>query len=114
MKLDPDRLLDRRRLKRGVAVWRALAIVAVIALIVVALGRFALDGPVGGNYIARLWVTGLIVDEPARAELLAEIADDSDIKALIVRINSPGGTMAGSEALFLSLSAVARQNRSLQ
>ncbi len=109
MKLDPDRLLDRRRLKRGVAVWRALAIVAVIALIVVALGRFALDGPVGGNYIARLWVTGLIVDEPARAELLAEIADDSDIKALIVRINSPGGTMAGSEALFLSLSAVARQ-----
>ena len=109
MRLDPDRLLDRRRLKRGVAVWRALAIVAVIALIVVAVGRFALDGPAGGDYIARLWVGGLIVDEPERAELLAEITDDSDIKALIVRINSPGGTMAGSEALFLSLSAVAQQ-----
>ncbi|MDA0229728.1 MAG: signal peptide peptidase SppA [Proteobacteria bacterium] len=109
MKLDPDRLLDRRRLKRGVVVWRSLAIVAVVALVVVAVGRFALDGPAGGNYIARLWVTGLIVDEPERAELLAEIADDSDIKALIVRINSPGGTMAGSEALFLSLSAVARE-----
>ena len=109
MKLDPDRLLDRRRLKRGVALWRALAIVAVIGLIIVAVGRFALDGPAGGNYIARLWVTGLIVDEPERAELLAEITDDSDIKALIVRINSPGGTMAGSEALFLSLSAVAQQ-----
>ena len=109
MKLDPDRMLDRRRLKRGVAVWRGLAIVAVIALIVVAIGRFALDGPAGGDYIARLWVTGLITDDPGRAELLAEIAEDSDIEALIVRINSPGGTMAGSEALFLSLRTVAAQ-----
>ena len=109
MKLDPDRLLDRRRLKRGVAGWRALAIVAVIALIVLAVGRFALDGPAGGDYIARLWVTGLIFDKPERAQLLAEITDDSNIKALIVRINSPGGTMAGSEALFLSLSAVTKQ-----
>jgi protease-4 len=109
MKLDPDRMLDRRRLKRGVAVWRALAIAAFIALIVVAIGRFAIDGPAGGNYIARLWVTGLIYDDPGRGELLAEVADDSDIKALVVRINSPGGTMAGSEALFLSLRKVAAQ-----
>ena len=87
MKLDPDRMLDRRRLKRGVAVWRALAIAAVIALIVVAIGRFAIDGPAGGNYIARLWVTGLIYDDPGRGELLAEIAEESDIKALVVRIN---------------------------
>ncbi|MEE8172431.1 MAG: signal peptide peptidase SppA [Alphaproteobacteria bacterium] len=109
MKLDPDRLLDRRRLKRGVAVWRALAIVAVIALIVVGIGRFALDGPAGGNYIARLWITGLIFDDPGRAQILAEIVDDNDVRALIVRINSPGGTMAGSEALFLSLRTIAAQ-----
>ena len=36
MMLDPDRLLDRRRLKRGITIWRALAIIAVVALIVVA------------------------------------------------------------------------------
>jgi len=107
MMLDPDRLLDRRRLKRGVAVWRALAVVAVIALIVVAIGRFALDGPAGGDYIARLWVTGLIIDDPLREEMLAEIAEDSDVRALIVRIDSPGGTMAGSEALYLGLRKVA-------
>ncbi len=109
MRLDPDRLLDRRRLKRGVALWRALAIVAVIALIVVAIGRFAVDGGVGGDYVARLWVGGLIFDDPWRDELLAEIADDDDVKALIIRINSPGGTMSGSEALYLSLRGVAAQ-----
>lgn len=107
MMLDPDRLLDRRRLKRGVAVWRALAIVAVIALAVVAVGRFALDGPARGDYIARLWVTGLILDDPARDEMLAEIAEDKNVRALIVRVDSPGGTMAGSEALYLGLRKVA-------
>lgn len=107
MMLDPDRLLDRRRLKRGVAIWRALAIIAVIALIVIALGRFAFDGHRGGDYIARLWIAGLILDNPIRDEILAEIAGDNDVQALIVRINSPGGTMAGSEALYISLRKVA-------
>jgi len=109
MKLDPDRMLDRRRLKRGITVWRVLAILAVVALIIVAIGRFAGDGPAGGDHIARLWVTGLIYDYPGRGEALAEIAEDGDIKAVIVRINSPGGTMAGSEALFLGLREIAAQ-----
>ena len=109
MRLDPDRLLDRRRLKRGVAVWRALAIIAVIALIIVAIGRFALDGPTGGDHIARLWVTGLIIDHPARDEILTDIAADNDVRALILRIDSPGGTMAGSESLYLALRKVAAE-----
>jgi protease-4 len=109
MMLDPDRLLDRRRLKRGVALWRALAIVAVIALIVVAIGRFALDGRTGGDHIARLWISGLILDDPARDEILAGIAEDRDVQALVLRINSPGGTMAGSEALFIALRKVAER-----
>jgi protease-4 len=107
MMLDPDRLLDRRRLKRGITIWRALAIIAVVALIVVAVGRFALDGRAGGDYVARLWISGLILDDPARDEMLAEVAEDNDVRALILRINSPGGTMAGSEALYLSLRGVA-------
>ena len=107
MKLDPDRMLDRRRLKRGITVWRVLAILAVAALIIVAIGRFVGGGPAGGDHIARLWVTGLIYDYAGRGEVLAEIAEDDDIKAVILRINSPGGTMAGSEALYLGLREIA-------
>ena len=107
MMLDPDRLLDRRRLKRGVALWRALAIIALAALIIVAVGRFALDGRAGGDHIARLWIQGVIWDDPRRDEILADIAEDKHVQALILRINSPGGTMAGSEALFIALRKVA-------
>jgi len=103
MKLDPDRLLDRRRLKRGITLWRVLAILALVALIIITIGCLTGDGPTSGNHIARVWVSGLIYDYPGRDEALGEIASDDDIKAVIVRINSPGGTMAGSEALFLGL-----------
>jgi len=107
MKLDPDRMLDRRRLKRDVSLWRAIAILALVAVIIVAIGRFAGVGSAGSSHIARIWVTGLIYDYPGRGEALTEIAENEDIKAVIVRINSPGGAMSGSEALFLGLSKIA-------
>ena len=107
MMLDPDRLLDRRRLKRGVTLWRAFAIIALVALVIVAVGRFALDGRTGGDHIARLWIQGVIWDDPRRDEILADVAEDKRVHALILRINSPGGTMAGSEALFIALRKVA-------
>ncbi len=106
--LDSDRLLDRRRLKRQLIVWRTLAIIFVVFLVLVAIGRFGLGvGGSDGNYIAQLWISGLILDDSEREKLISEIAEDNNIRALILRINSPGGTMAGSESLFLSLREVA-------
>lgn len=105
MPSDPDILVDRRRLKRAVALWRALAIAGLVAALVVGLGRFGLLG--GGDYVARLEVQGLILDDPARDRLLEEIEADGRAKALIVLINSPGGTVVGGEALYLTLKRVA-------
>jgi protease-4 len=110
MSFEPDRWLDRRRLKRGVIAWRTLAIVALVALVVVGVGRygFGVGGRLGvGDYVARLWVDGLIVDDPARDEVLADLITDSRARALIVRIDSPGGTAIGGEALYLALRQVA-------
>lgn len=106
--LDSDRLLDRRRLKRHLIAWRTFAIISVIVLAVLAIGRFGVGVPGGeGNYLAQLWISGLILDDPERDKIISEIAKDKNVKALILRINSPGGTMAGSESLFLSLREVA-------
>ena len=102
--LDLDRLLDRRRLKRGVAVWRALAIVALVALILVAAAPFAFEG---GERVARLWVTGLIEDDPSRDRLIADLRDDEAVKAVVLRLDSAGGTAVGGEALYLSLRSLA-------
>ena len=102
--LDPDRLLDRRRLKRGVAVWRALAVAALVALVLVAAAPFVFEG---GERVARLWVTGLIEDDPARDRLIAALRDDDAVRAVVLRIDSAGGTVVGGEALYRSLRTLA-------
>lgn len=105
MSLDPDRLLDRRRLKRGIAVWRALAVAALVAL---ALGGAAIFLPDdGGERVTRLWISGLIVDDPERDEIIAALRDDDAVKAVVMRLDSAGGTAVGGEALHLSLRSLA-------
>ena len=104
--LDPDRLLDRRRLKRGVAVWRALAVLALVALIVVAAAPFAFED---GEHVSRLSIAGLIEDDPARDRLIAELRDDESVRAVVLRIDSAGGTAVGGEALYLSLRSLAEE-----
>ena len=104
--LEPDRLLDRRRLKRGVAIWRALAVVALVALVVVAAAPFVFEG---GERVARLSITGLIEDDPARDRLIAELRDDESVRAVVLRMDSAGGTAVGGEALYLSLRSLAEE-----
>jgi protease-4 len=103
--IDADIQLDRRRLKRRLHLWRALAIVALAAAAVLLLGREGLLPR--GDHIARLTVSGLILDDRDRSELLAETASDPNVQALIVHVNSPGGTVVGGETLYHDLRRVA-------
>lgn len=105
MSIDADIQLDRRRLKRRLHLWRALAIVALAAAAVLLLGREGLLPR--GDHIARLTVSGLILDDRDRSELLAETASDPNVQALIVHVNSPGGTVVGGETLYHDLRRVA-------
>ena len=108
MGIDADILADRRRLKRILLIWRSLAIVVVVALSALVFGRFGgFDGFGGSDYLARLSVNGVIVDDERRHQLLARVAADHNAKALIVHIDSPGGTVVGGEARFSSIRAVA-------
>jgi protease-4 len=100
MALDADQIVERRRLKRRLTLWRIVGVVAIVAAVVAGLGRFDLAG---GDYVARVQIQGIIVDDQVRDEALAEIANDDNAKALIVRIDSPGGTYVGGEALFETL-----------
>ncbi|MFN0042554.1 MAG: signal peptide peptidase SppA [Alphaproteobacteria bacterium] len=105
--LDADALLDRRRLKRRLFWWRTLAIVFLASLVIVAAGR--LGRLPGQDHVARLSISGIILDDAARDDLLKDLADDSAVRALVVRIDSPGGTVVGGEALYLGLRQVAEK-----
>jgi protease-4 len=110
MALESDWLVDRRRLKRRLVVWRTLAILVAVGLVAAAIGRFGIAGIGGlveGPYIARLDVDNIITDDTKRIRALKDLAKDSSAKALIVRINSPGGTVVGGETLYKALRKVA-------
>ena len=72
---------------------------AVLALA----GRFATENGLSGDHIARVVIDGTIATDPARLQTLKDLAKDDTVKAVIVAINSPGGTTAGGEELYEAL-----------
>jgi protease IV len=100
MSLDADQIVDRRRMRRKLAFWRALTIAVAIVAIVVVAGIRMPDGIAGGTAgaIARVRITGLIRGNPERVEALERLGKSS-ARAVIVHIDSPGGTTAGAEQL---------------
>jgi protease-4 len=105
MSFDADFIVDRRRMRRKLTFWRVvtvfIAIVAVVGAGLAFSNRGAITGGPGGG-IARVNIEGLIRGNRPRSEALTRLAE-SNAKAVIVHINSPGGTVAGSEELYESL-----------
>jgi protease-4 len=105
MSLDSDVIVDRRRIRRKLTFWRVaaalLAIAAVVTVGVVATpdGRGALTT---SGTIARVHIDGLIRSDNNRVEALERL-EKSRAAAVVVHINSPGGTTAGSEQLYDAL-----------
>jgi protease-4 len=106
MSLDADLIVDRRRVRRKLTFWRVTAI-AVIVLGIVGAAALANNrvGIIGVRpYIARVTVSGLIRGDQDRVQQLDRLTRSSMARAVIVHVDSPGGTTAGSEQLFDSLS----------
>ena len=99
--MDADYLIDRHRLKWRVTFWRVTTIVIAVALVATAIDRFS--GATSRSYMARLDVEQIIVNDADRLNALDAITDNSNVKALLVAINSPGGTVVGGEALYHAL-----------
>ena len=111
MALDADAIIDRRRLRRKVVFWR---IVAVVVAVIAVLAGVYFSGAFGGPskrsaHIARLEISGIIVDDRDRLKLIDEMSRDDKVLAVILDINSPGGSTVGGEALYLALRKLAEK-----
>ncbi|MGF7158870.1 protease-4 [Rhodoligotrophos appendicifer] len=111
MIVDADILADRRRLKRRLSFWRIFAVLAVLAVCVV--GAFSLAGTaeIGKltDHIARVRVSGVIADTDGYEKLFEDLRKAKRVKAVIIEVNSPGGTTAGSELLYHSIRELAEK-----
>ena len=89
--------------------WRAAAVLAVVA----ALGGLSLMAVGGGDgpmferrQIARVTVEGMITENREQLRLLRRLAKNDGVAAVILFVNSPGGTTTGGEALFEAIREV--------
>ena len=100
-------IVDRRQLKRRLTRWRILAILAVL----LALGSLFWSGgdfKKQFDHIARVHIDGLITGDEATLTLLDDLAKSNRVKGVIIRIDSPGGTTAGSEAIYEKIRKIAK------
>ncbi len=85
--------------------WRTIAIAALAIAILAIFARIGGDAQnTGGDQIARIIIDGVIVSDKDRLEVISDLAENDSVKAVIIAINSPGGTTAGGEELFEAIS----------
>jgi protease IV len=100
-------------LKNKLHKWKNIAIISIIFSIIISLkiifGGSLNDVVTEGNFIAEVKIEGIILEDDYRSKILNKIAENKNIKAVIVNINSPGGGIVGSEILFNDLSYIASQ-----
>src|SRR5215467_2153005 len=105
MSYEADLIVDRRRMRRKLTFWRVSAAVLAVAIV---LGGALLATPSARrafsttNAIARITIEGLITSNSERVQALDRLGRSS-ARAVIVHVNSPGGTTAGSEQLYDAL-----------
>jgi protease-4 len=104
---DPANLIPANaRLRRSRRLWRVLFVVALAVAVLALGGRFAMDANPVGDRVARIAIDGVITTDPERLKTLEKIGEDEHVKAVIVAINSGGGSTAGGEELYEALTAL--------
>ncbi|HEX2019757.1 MAG TPA: signal peptide peptidase SppA [Aurantimonas sp.] len=100
-------LIDRRRLRGKLRFWRVAAIL-VVALAVLAVPIFGWQGTLlPRDQIARVTIAGMILEDRDLLDLLEELKDEDAVKAVVVRIDSPGGTTVGGESIYEAVREIA-------
>lgn len=95
-------MIDRRRLRRKLTFWRAIAFI-VAALAILGVGYATLGAPLAGksaDHIAKIRIEGAITEDEELLKRIAGITESKAVKGVILSIDSPGGTTAGGEAIF--------------
>lgn len=107
--MDTEAILERRRLRRRASFWRVVAF-AILALAIIGVAGAAFEFEGGGRgEIADIRVDGFIETRPEAVALLKDAAEDPQVKAILLHIDSPGGVASGGEALYRAVRAASGQ-----
>ena len=96
---DYNAITFSEKLLRDVTKWKFIAVALVLLIGVI---TYSKQNNAGGykNFIAVLEIEGVIETDSYRTEVLNKLAENKNLKGVFLKINSPGGTITGSEILY--------------
>lgn len=101
MSIPPDYLIERKQNKAQIRNWKIAAVIMLILVFAVSTKKMLPSDTLPLNdYIASISIENEILEDAKRDSKLEQIIDDNQIKALIVKVNSPGGTFVGAEKIY--------------
>jgi protease-4 len=105
-----DYIIDRYKLKSSVNKWKFIALILLlIALFTIFYNKGDGVSGIKSDYIASIDITGMLMQNKETIKSLNKIANDSNIKAVLVNINSSGGTGVGGESLYREFRKIAEK-----
>lgn len=105
-----DYIIDRYKLKNSVNKWKFIALILLlIALFTIFYHKGDGVSGIKSDYIASIDITGMLMQNKETIKSLNKIANDSNIKAVLVNINSSGGTGVGGESLYREFRKIAEK-----
>ncbi|MFO1241880.1 MAG: signal peptide peptidase SppA [Rickettsiales bacterium] len=101
MALSSDSLIERTHLKRQLTFWRIFAVGVAVLFLVILIERNAKIVPSEKDepYIARAKIENIIGDNAEQQDFLRGLESDDKIKAVILYLDTPGGSAAGGETI---------------
>lgn len=94
-------------MKKFFVFFSVIFIIAVVLSLLVTLSQKVTLG----EKVAVVHVTGMIVDASSTIEELKDYSKDASVKAIVLRINSPGGAVAPSQEIYKEILKVKKKKK---
>ena len=102
MSLDWQILEENKKKSFRKGLWRGIFISIILVAIFFLFSNF---NNLSSNFphIARISISGIIYDNIKLVETINNLSKNENVKSVLVKINSPGGTVVGSESLYVAI-----------
>jgi protease-4 len=107
-----DYLLDRLQLKSKISFWRNAALCILMALVIYFFPKFYNGNSASilqESHIALINIEGEIEENFYREQILENLAKNDYVKAVIMKLNTSGGTVYGGENLYNSIRKISNK-----
>ncbi len=111
---DVELILESTKLRAKLFRWRfAFCVFFLVFICVIFVNSSGNTGfqtfPLDKERVARVAIIGTLVNNEKRLETLSQIREDNRIKAVVLHLDSPGGTFVGGESLYRAIRKLSEQ-----